>query len=708
MRVRSTTAFALACAFAAPAQAADDSAAGEAQDPGVIIVTGQRDQYGLEATSTATRTPTELNDIPQAISVVTEAQVDDQAMRSIADVLRYVPGANSGQGEGHRDQIVLRGNNSTADFFTDGLRDDVQYYRGLYNVERVEVLKGPNAMIFGRGGGGGIVNRVTKTPAADAFMRGSAGLDSEGGFVIDADLNQPFGTSAAARLNAVYERFDTHREVYEGERFAINPTLAVTLGDRTRIDLSYEYDKDNRVVDRGVPSFAGRPLAGFRDTFFGDPDVNDADFDAHILKARLQHRFSDRLSLTSRLLYGDYDKLYQNVFPATAVTADPATGRLLFGIEAYRDGTQRRNLLSQTDLVWNLRTGGVGHVILAGFEYADQDSGSQRTNGFFASGNPQSPLVTRIIIPLTDPVATPPIAAWTIARSSEGRATAHALYVQDQLSLGDHFDVVAGIRYDRFKLEVDNLLNGDEFSREDDLWSPRLGLVAKPIAPLSIYASYSRSYLPQSGDQFASLDLTTEALKPERFDNYELGLKWDIRPALSLTAAIYRLDRTNTRAVDPGSGDIVLTGAQRSEGLEIGLTGSITKRWQVSGGYTLQSAEVRRATTACDPAARDCAVPLVPRHQIALWNRYDVSSRIGLGLGLYHQSKSYASISNEVALPAFTRIDAAAYFAITDQVEAQVNVENLLGEDYFATAHNDNNISPGAPIRATATLRFGF
>ncbi|HEX8256545.1 MAG TPA: TonB-dependent receptor plug domain-containing protein, partial [Allosphingosinicella sp.] len=285
MHIRPISALALASALATPAFAADDAAAVAGQDDGTIIVIGVRKGYAIEATSTATRTPTALNDIPQAITVVTEAQIDDQAMRSIGDVLRYVPGANFGQGEGHRDQIVLRGNNSTADFFSDGLRDDVQYYRGLYNVERVEVLKGPNAMIFGRGGGGGIVNRVTKTPLANGFVRGSAGVDSEGGFLLEADLNQPLAASAAVRLNAAYERFDTHREVYEGERFAINPTAAVTLGEATRIDLSYEYNKDDRVVDRGVPSFEGRPLTGFRDTFFGDPEVNDTDFDAHILKA---------------------------------------------------------------------------------------------------------------------------------------------------------------------------------------------------------------------------------------------------------------------------------------------------------------------------------------------------------------------------------------------------------------------------------------
>jgi catecholate siderophore receptor len=271
MFTRSVSFFALSCALAAPAAAADASA--DAADQ-TITVTGQRETYATGVTSTATRTPTDLNDVPQAISIVTERQIEDQAMLTIGDVLRYVPGATIGQGEGHRDQITLRGNNSTSDFFVDGLRDDVQYYRGLYNVERVEVLKGPNAMIFGRGGGGGVVNRVTKKPAANPFVRGSAAYDSENAFAFDIDANQPFGPDAAARLNAVYEDFNNHRDVYGGRRFALNPTAAFSILGLTRFDLSYEYEDDERVVDRGVPSLAGRPLTGFRDAFFGDPNIN--------------------------------------------------------------------------------------------------------------------------------------------------------------------------------------------------------------------------------------------------------------------------------------------------------------------------------------------------------------------------------------------------------------------------------------------------
>jgi catecholate siderophore receptor len=701
---------ALAAGIAAPVLAAE--AAADA-DQGTIIVTGTRDRYKPDETSTATRTPTDLNDIPQAISIVTEKQADDQAMQSIADVLRYVPGAVISQGEGHRDQIILRGNSSTADFFVDGLRDDVQYYRGLYNLERVEVLKGPNAMIFGRGGGGGIVNRVTKRPEARSFGRASAWLDNWGAWGADVDLNHAVSDLVSMRLNAVYEEFGNHRDFYEGRRIGINPTVAFTPGDSTRIDLSYEYADDERTVDRGVPSAGpgtlaapARPLEGFDRTFFGVPGLNATGFDAHVLRGQLHHRFSDSLSLTSRLLYGDFDKYYRNAMAQTPVTL--VGGIPQVGIEAYEDISTRRNLFSQNDLVWQVATGPVRHVLLAGVEYGDQESRVDRVNGFFDSGVPTTGGGRRTFVPLARHIVVPPITfrSGTGERRVRSDAEILAFYLQDQISFGDHVDLIVGGRHDRFELKVDDLLTGHGFERTDSLWSPRAGLVVKPSEAMSLYASYSRSFLPQSGDQFGSLDLTLAALEPEKFVNYELGFKWDLRKALSLNAAIYRLDRTNTRAADPADpGRTILTGAQRSKGFEIGLTGEIRPSWSVSAGYALQEAKIRR-TTAAAPAGRKVA--LVPRQQASFWTRYDFTPRLGAGVGVYHQSRSFTSIGNTVILPAFTRVDAAAYFRLTMAIEAQVNVENLLGSDYFSSGFNDNNIMPGAPTSVRGTLRLRF
>jgi catecholate siderophore receptor len=680
-----------------------------------IIVTGQREiDYAIRRTATATRTDSDLKDVPQAISIITAAQIKDQGMRSVSDVLRFVPGAALSAGEGHRDQIVLRGNSSTADFFVDGLRDDVQYYRGLYNLERVEVLKGPNAMIFGRGGGGGIVNRVTKRPEARRFVRSAMSLDRFGAGFAEADVNSPLSGWGQARLNAVYERFDNFRDAFGGHRLGINPTVAWLAGADTRIDAGFEFARDRRVVDRGIPSArAGTiddpsgPLKGHDRTLFGDRDLNRARFTGKTADLRVEHRFGDRLKLVGKALYGDYDKFYRNVMAVTPVTLSGGVQRV--GIEAYEAPTRRRNLLVQNDLVAELATGSVDHTLLVGIDYSNQRTHAGRRQGFFAPGPFTASSNRRFFTPLADDIFVPAIAFTCVpslgCTDAKSRGNALGLYAQDQARIGEHVEIVAGLRRDHFKLSVANRLNGQRFDRSDALWSPRLGLVIKPTARLSLYASWSRSFLPQSGDQFSSLDVTTAALEPETFGNREIGLKWQPLPALDVTLAAYRLARTHTRATDPSTNRTVLTGAQLSKGVELTVQGRPLPQLALSGGLAFQDAEISRTTSAA-PKGRE--VPLVPHFQASLWGRYDVTERVGAGLGLYHQSKSFASISNAVVVPGFTRVDAAGYFQVRDGVELQLNVDNLLDADYIGLAFNDNNLTPASPRTLRATLRLGF
>jgi catecholate siderophore receptor len=291
-------------------------------------------------------------------------------------------------------------------------------------------------------------------------------------------------------------------------------------------------------------------------------------------------------------------------------------------------------------------------------------------------------------------------------RNSQTVANSFAVFAQDQIAIGEHFEILAGIRYDRFSLDFTNLLvpNGD-FQRTDNLWSPRLGLVYKPVANASLYFSYSKSFLPQSGDQFNSLDATTAALEPESFENIELGGKWDVSPDFNMTLAIYQLDRTNTRAPGATPGEIVLTGRQRSQGLEFSANGNVLDNWELSAGLAVQNAELLDTTIAA-PAGR--TVPLVPHVQLAGWSRYNISDPVGVGLGVVYQSSSYASISNAVELPAYTRVDAAAFWQIAKGLEVQVNIENLFNIQYFPTSHTDNNISPGLPRTARFTVRTSF
>ena len=678
----------------AASNAADAGAAGfEAQEP--IVVEGKRDEYGVRATSTATKTNTDVKDIPQALTVISEKQIEDQQLRSIADVLYFVPGATPGTGESNRDQFTLRGNNTTADLFVDGIRDDVQYFRDLYNVERVEVLRGPNAMIFGRGGGGGIVNRVTKRSTLTQFRDFAASLDSEGGLRLTGDIDQPLGSAAGLRVNGMYENGEIFRDHVELERWGFNPTLGILAGPATRIDVGFEHLHDRRTTDRGVPANGSRPLESFDDVFFGDPELSFARADVDVGTVAVQHELGGGLTLRNRTHFGDYDKFYQNVYPSNL---DEATNEVVLG--AYNSRNDRQNLFSQTDLIWESRLGGIDQTLLFGFELGRQKSRNIRLSGTIVGGNR---------VPLADPTVDVDVifAATPSDADNRVRATVAAAYVQDQIRFSPMFELVAGVRFDSFELEVDDFRGaGAEFRRTDELLSPRLGLIFKPQPNLSLYASYSRSYLPQSGDQFSGLSPTSEALKPEKFDNYEIGAKWEPIAGLLATAALYQLDRSNTVAPHPTDPtQVVLTGAQRSRGLELGLERSITHRWQVSAGYAWQDAEITETTSAA-PEGRK--VPLVPKHSFSLWNRYDITDRLGLGLGILARSKSYASISNAVVLPGFARVDAAAYYEIRRGVELQLNVQNLFGEDHFPTAHNDNNIAPGAPTTAIATVRFGF
>jgi catecholate siderophore receptor len=669
-----------------------------------IVVIGDRGGYEANDTCTATKTCTPLTDVPQSVTVITADQINDQALRSMAEVMTLVPGASPGTGEGNRDQIILRGNNSTADFFVDGVRDDVQYFRDFYNIDRVEVLKGPNAMIFGRGGGGGVINRVTKRSTLKPNYELVGWTDSEGGIRLGADLDQPLAEGVGIRLNGFYENGDNFRHHVDLKRYAVNPEVGIQVGANTRIDLSYEHIHDRRTADRGVPSDArdglptlgdpNEPIEGFDSIFFGNPDISFAKANINVGTLAVEHRLSDSLTLRSRTLYGDYDKFYQNVYPSAAVTGTTVT------LGAYNNSTKRQNLFSQTDLVWDNQLAGIDQTLLLGFELGHQKSRNFRQTGTIADGN---------TAPLDDPTIFRPTVFAPSGTDANNRTKADvaAVYVQEQLRPTSWLEIVAGLRFDRFKLKVDDFRSaplGGKFSRNDNLWSPRLGVIVKPNDQLSLYASYSRSFLPQSGDQFSGLTIDTEGLKPEKFVNYEIGAKWQPTQGLLATVAIYRLDRTNTRATNPlNPAETVLTGAQRSRGIELGLAGNLTDKWELSAGYALQKAKITK-TTAAAPAGRE--VPLVPHQTFSLWNRYNVNGSLGVGLGVIARSKSYASISNLVKLPGYTRLDAALFYQFTPKIGAQINVENLLGEDYFPSSNGDNNIAPGAPTTVRAALRF--
>ena len=660
-----------------------------------VTVTESRD-HQISATSTATKTLTPLLDIPQSITIVTQQQVRDQLMQNVGDVVRYIPGITSHQGENNRDQIIIRGNSSSADFFINGVRDDVQYYRDLYNTERVEALKGPNAMIFGRGGGGGVINRVTKdagfTPVREMTLLGGSDYNRR----FTTDLDQPLTDKLAVRMNGMYENSDSFRKFVNLERYGINPSLTFAVTARTMMTIGYEHFRDTRVADRGLPSVAGRPADLDISTYIGNPDDSWVRARVNLAAASIEHQ-AGSLSIQNRFSIGDYDRRYQNFVPGVV-----DTNKTQIGLSAYNNATQRLNVFNQTNLTYTRTTGYFRHVILAGVEAGRQRTDNFRNTGYFNNA------ATAIFVPYSNTVARVPVTFRQSATDANNHVMTNlaATYIQDQLELSRHLQIIGGLRFDYFDLQFRNNRTNEDFRRIDNLVSPRLGIVLKPIGVMSLYGNYSVSYLPSSGDQFSSLTTVTQQVKPERFNNYEFGIKWDIRHNLSLTTATYRLDRTNTRSTDPNDPTrIIQTGRTRSDGYEIELNGTVTRAWKIVGGYAYQDAFIAAATTTATTGAQ---VAQVPHHTFSMWNSYQISPKLGAGFGIVRRSDMFAAIDNTVTLPGYTRADAALYFFITERMRLQANAENLFNTDYYVNADSNTNISPGSPrgLRIGLTTRF--
>ncbi len=653
--------------------------------------------YTVPKISTATKTNTPLIDIPQSISVVTREAIKDQNILSMSDAVRYVPGMGISQGEGNRDALVFRGNRSTGDFFVDGIRDDVQYYRDIYNIERVEVLKGPNGMIFGRGGSGGVVNRAVKEASWSPIQEITAQAGSFNTKRVTLDVGQGINEVAAVRLNAMYEDSGSFRDGVNLKRYGVNPTVTIMPSDKTKVVLNAEYFKDERVADRGIPSFQGRPLDTNASTFFGDPNRSLSDSELKAANALIEHKFDNEVTIRNRTRFATQDKFYQNVYPDGVVTS---AGNVK--VSAYNDTTQRNTFFNQTDLLFSLNTGTVKHDLVVGLEIGHQETDNVRQTGTF-----NNTTATFVNVPTSNPITTAPISFTTLATNNHSVSKQTSLYAQDQIKLLPQLQAILGLRYDRFEVDFRNNKTALDINTSDNFLSPRVGLVYKPIETVSIYTSYSLAYVPRAGEQLTGLTVNNKALEPEKFKNVEVGAKWDIQPNLALTTAVFKLDRTNVINPDPSNSALNLApGDQSNKGIELGLAGRVTSAWSVMGGYTYQDGQITNTQSAS--AQKGAVLAELPKNTFSLWNRYDFTPGWGVGLGVINRSAMYTSTDNTVRLPSYTRVDAAVYARIDKNLRAQLNIENLFNTNYYASAHNNNNISPGSPIAARVSIIANF
>lgn len=680
--------------------------------------------YNAKKSRSATKTDTELKDTPQSISVITQDVIKDQSIQSISEAVRYVPGVTASQGEGNRDAINFRGAGvTTGDFYQDGVRDDIQTYRDLYNTDRIEVLRGSNAMIFGRGGSGGVINRVSKEAGWDPIKELSLSYGAYSHKRAAIDIGDAISDGAAFRLNAVYEDSDSYRDGVNIERYGITPTLTFRPSENTKVVLSAEYFDDKRIGDRGQPSlssgsaagvnFKNRPVdIGNTDQFFGNARLSPNETETTAFNAMIEHAFDSGVTVRNRTRYADYDKYYQNVFASSSV--NNTTGD--FSVGAYRNETDRENLINQTDVTYSLKLGSIEHKLLAGMELGKQDTHDTRlVRDNNAAGTTES-LGT---LNISNPEFIGNVVFNEISRNRKSDTNITAFYLQDQIALSPMWDVILGVRHDKFEVDHTNLLatgtptNPREIETTDNKISPRAGLIFKPMENLSFYASYSQTFVPRAGDQLDGLSFTTASFRPEKFTNNEIGAKYDLSQELSLTAAVYKLERQNVAITDPNAPtQTILVDGQETKGLELGVTGKITSQWSMFGGYAYQDGEItEQSGTGTSAVLKGAELAQTPAHTFSLWNRYDFNETWGAAIGIISRSDMYAATptaTQSTTLAGYTRYDAAIYAKLSEKLRLQINLENLTNKEYVLSAHNNNNIVPGSPFTGRATLTYNF
>ena len=646
---------------------------------------------------TALKTPVPIIDVPQTLSIVTDDEIRKQGFRELGDIVRYTPGVNTSQGEGHRDSIVFRGVRSTADFYLDGVRDDVQYYRSLYNLEQVEILRGPNALLFGRGGTGGIINRVTKKAVLDEqFGSFDMGADSFGAFDFAVDYNVSTGEKSALRINFHSDTLENHRDYYDGDRYGFNPTLRLEISSATTLDLSYEHADHERFIDRGVPTLNGEPVEAFEEIVFGDTDTNLQTLRADIYRANISHEFSDTRKGNLVVQYSDFQKLYKNYY------ASGYSGGDTFTADGYLDPTERNNLIISGNIVNEFQTGSAKHTLLVGAEIIDTENENYRYNTFFITTEDDNE-VFNITRPINFGVNAAGVRTYNdftadLKSSTQSDIEVTSIYIQDQIDVTDNFKVLLGGRLDNFDITVRDIKNGTSESREDEEFSPRAGLIYKPQENISLYVSYAESFLPRSGEQFKKLDANAARLDPDVYESTEVGVKWDIRPGLSFTASYFDSEQTiATRDSDTGENSEIV--GLQVDGIELELKGQVTEKLTLAIGYSDLDGE-----TAKGGEPRE-----IPEYTASLWATYEVNDRFGIGLGITSQGES--NIKNDkpgLILPDYTRVDFAAYYDLADDLSIQLNVENVTDELYFPHSHSTHQASVGEPLNARISLRKTF
>ena len=667
-----------------------------------IKVTATREidpTYNAPTATSATKIEAPLRDIPQTVNVVPQQILRDQAVHSMQDVMKSVPGVGLSHGDGQRDQVTIRGFSAIADQFIDGMRDDALYFRDLSNIEQVEVIKGPASVLYGRGSSGGLINRISKKPGIDKTelsLQVGSWNQRRGEF----DVGRTDKASGGAfRITGAVERAGSYRDQQFLEREAVAPSFSFKIGADTRLLVQGEYLSDRRVTDFGVPAYRGRPVDVNPGAYYGSARAKDLDYSQARVSAfgfALEHRFNEQWSV--RNAFRDYSyTLARNNTLVGAVNEAALTASLnRSNVQRDEDGW-----FNQTEFTQKTEIGGMRHTILYGAEFGKQDKDqlfrTQNNIATVALFNPVLP-----VLPLTV-TAAPSTDNLGILKVASG-------YVQDMVALTPQWKLLAGVRYDRFEQETEERRVGQSnLHRVDTAWSPRAGLVYQPTLSQAYYGSVSKSFQP-SAESFP-LAASNAQIAPEETTNKEVGGKFDFfEGALSATASLFRLERTNIKATDPATNTLVPIGTQRTDGIELTLAGELPRGWQVWGGYAWLDGRIT-ASPARDAgqAVQGKRPTLTPVHSVNLWVSRALGGGFGVGAGVNYVGARFANPGNTVLLPGYATADAMGYYRVKG-IDLQLNVLNLFNRRYIVAGHGSSpNLNlPGAPRSVQLTARYAF
>ncbi|HEY0427544.1 MAG TPA: TonB-dependent siderophore receptor [Pyrinomonadaceae bacterium] len=661
------------------------------------IVTVEIEPAFVSTTSeAATKTPTPLRDVPQSVEIVNRQLLDSQGARTLQDALYNVTAVSTAQGEGRRDQFYIRGFNAVGDQFIDGVRDDAQYYRDLSNIEQIEVVKGPSAVLFGRGSSGGIINRTTKKP--NVFERVGSAEINFGSYGLKRgmfDFGQPVVRNKLAfRFVGSYEKAGSFRRYFFQDRYNIAPSITWKPTAKTDVTFQFEYMNDERLPDRGIPSYLGRPVDVPIGTYYGFPGEDRMTNRVSSQAIRFERKINDFWIIRDVFRrIGNATDFYNTPPGAVSLTG----GNLRVARSQYQGIFKQENYFNQTEIVGAVKTFGVRHTILAGAEL-----GSQKKRSLLFRNGTAAP------VSLVNPILTRPINNGRATTDNDFEGKVFALYFQDQLSFGKNWKALVGIRYDDFKQKIDDLLAANiDLSRVDRQFSPRAGLVYQPNEWLSFYASYTRSFQP-SGENL-SLAENNEQLKPELTRNYEAGVKATFQPfRLNATLSIFRLDRNNIKTTDPlNPTQLILVGEQRTDGIEFTVSGSPLRKLDVFAGYSMLDARITKSNNvSAGVPLQGKTAQLTPRNSGNLWLTYQLPKQFRFGFGGYARTKTFTSTNNLVTLPGYARFDASIAWQSERHYEIAFNLKNIFNKRFYETSNGDNGILPGAPVNGSVTLRY--